>query len=122
VFLDNHPQHVATCVQQASGEDFYSVALKAAAPLLGTQQQLSHQSSQARHCSSSPPCFPVLSSAGVGTKLVLGCCQQVRPCDKALFYNVPEEVARDRLLKRGETSGRVDDNEDTIHTRFVVFK
>jgi adenylate kinase family enzyme len=47
---------------------------------------------------------------------------QVRPCDTALFYNVPEEAAKERLLKRGQTSGRVDDNEETIHNRFIVFK
>lgn len=47
---------------------------------------------------------------------------QVRPCNTALFYNVSEETAKQRLLKRGQTSGRVDDNEETIHTRFLVFK
>lgn len=49
-------------------------------------------------------------------------CVQVRPCNTALFYNVSEETAKQRLLKRGQTSGRVDDNEETIHTRFQVFK
>jgi adenylate kinase family enzyme len=47
---------------------------------------------------------------------------QVRPCNTALFYNVSEKTAKQRLLKRGQTSGRVDDNEETIHTRFQVFK
>jgi adenylate kinase family enzyme len=46
----------------------------------------------------------------------------VRPCNKALFYKIEEEAARARLMKRSETSGRVDDNEETIRTRFVVFK
>jgi hypothetical protein len=46
----------------------------------------------------------------------------VRPCDRALFYNIAEEAARERLLQRGKTSGRVDDNEETIRNRFVVFK
>lgn len=46
----------------------------------------------------------------------------MRPCDKALFYNVPEEAAKERLLKRGESSGRIDDNEETINNRFKVFK
>jgi adenylate kinase family enzyme len=47
---------------------------------------------------------------------------QVRPCNTALFYNVAEDIARQRLLQRSESSGRVDDNEETIHKRFVVFE
>ncbi|WIA08042.1 hypothetical protein OEZ85_007512 [Tetradesmus obliquus] len=48
--------------------------------------------------------------------------QEVRPCNTALFYNVAEDIARQRLLQRAESSGRVDDNEETIHKRFVVFE
>jgi adenylate kinase family enzyme len=47
---------------------------------------------------------------------------QVRPCNTALFYNVAEDIALKRLLQRAESSGRVDDNEETIHKRFVVFE
>jgi adenylate kinase family enzyme len=47
---------------------------------------------------------------------------QVRPCNTALFYNVAEDIALQRLLQRAESSGRVDDNEETIHKRFVVFE
>jgi adenylate kinase family enzyme len=46
----------------------------------------------------------------------------VRPCDTALFYNVPEEVASARILQRAATSHRCDDNAETIKRRFVVFR
>jgi len=35
-----------------------------------------------------------------------------------LFYTTTEEVMLKRLLKRGETSGREDDNEESIKKRF----
>lgn len=38
-----------------------------------------------------------------------------------LFLNCPEEVMEQRLLKRGETSGREDDNAESIRKRFRVF-
>lgn len=38
-----------------------------------------------------------------------------------LFFDCPEEVMEARLLKRGETSGRADDNADTIRKRFRTF-
>eukprot|EP00775_Hariotina_reticulata_P012850 gene12850-12977_t len=47
--------------------------------------------------------------------------KQAMPCTKTLFYNVSEEVAYARLKDRSATSGRVDDNDDTIHKRFLVF-
>lgn len=37
--------------------------------------------------------------------------QDVAPCSCVLFFDCPETEMRKRLLKRGETSGRVDDNE-----------
>jgi hypothetical protein len=37
-----------------------------------------------------------------------------------LFFDCPEEEMEKRLLKRGETSGRADDNADTIRKRFKV--
>jgi len=43
------------------------------------------------------------------------------PCEFVLFFDCPEEVMRSRLLKRGETSGRVDDNEESIIKRFRTF-
>ncbi|EMC91416.1 hypothetical protein BAUCODRAFT_328589 [Baudoinia panamericana UAMH 10762] len=38
-----------------------------------------------------------------------------------LFFETSEEVMRERLLKRGETSGRADDNEESIKKRFRTF-
>ena len=38
-----------------------------------------------------------------------------------LFFNCSEETMRQRLLKRGETSGRVDDNEAVILKRFNTY-
>lgn len=35
-----------------------------------------------------------------------------------LFYDCPEEVMEARLLERGKTSGRSDDNIETIKKRF----
>lgn len=38
-----------------------------------------------------------------------------------LFFECPEEVMLKRLLKRGETSGRTDDNIESIKKRFRTF-
>jgi UMP-CMP kinase len=38
-----------------------------------------------------------------------------------LFFDCPEEVMLKRLLKRGETSGRDDDNIESIKKRFRTF-
>ncbi len=38
-----------------------------------------------------------------------------------LYFEVPDEVMVQRLLKRAETSGRVDDNEETIKKRLKTF-
>lgn len=38
-----------------------------------------------------------------------------------LFFDTTEETMRKRLLKRGETSGRADDNEESIKKRFRTF-
>ncbi len=47
-------------------------------------------------------------------------CPQVRPADFVLCFTLPEETAVERLVKRGETSGRADDNEETIRSRMQV--
>ena len=39
-----------------------------------------------------------------------------------LFFDLDEETMRERLLKRGETSGRSDDNEQSIIKRFKTFQ
>ena len=48
-------------------------------------------------------------------------CVQVAPCAACIFFDVPNEVMKERLLKRAETSGRADDNEETIAKRLVTF-
>ena len=48
----------------------------------------------------------------VGDKAEVACC---------LFYDCPEEELEKRLLKRGETSGRDDDNIESIKKRFRTF-
>ncbi|PTU19168.1 hypothetical protein P175DRAFT_0440593 [Aspergillus ochraceoroseus IBT 24754] len=45
----------------------------------------------------------------------------VCPSDFTLFLDCPEQVMEARLLKRGETSGRDDDNADSIRKRFRTF-
>ena len=42
-------------------------------------------------------------------------------CDFVLFFDCPEEVMEKRLLSRGETSGRTDDNIESIKKRFKTF-
>ena len=38
-----------------------------------------------------------------------------------LFFDCPENVMEERVLARGMTSGRSDDNVDSIRKRFKVF-
>ncbi|KAI8854164.1 adenylate kinase-domain-containing protein [Chytridium lagenaria] len=45
----------------------------------------------------------------------------VAPCRLVLFFDCPEDILEHRLLKRGETSGRADDNIVTIKKRFKTF-
>jgi len=46
---------------------------------------------------------------------------EVCPSTFTLFFDCPEEVMLKRLLKRGETSGRDDDNIESIKKRFRTF-
>ena len=39
-----------------------------------------------------------------------------------LFLECPEDVMTGRLLERGKTSGRNDDNLETIRKRFATFR
>ena len=39
-----------------------------------------------------------------------------------LELNVPDEMLMERLINRGKTSGRADDNEETIRNRLAVFE
>jgi adenylate kinase family enzyme len=40
----------------------------------------------------------------------------------ALFFEVSETVLEARLLERGQTSGRTDDNKESIMKRFKTFE
>ncbi|KAL5967438.1 adenylate kinase [Taenia solium] len=48
--------------------------------------------------------------------------KDVAQCFAVLYFEVSEEVMKQRLLKRGETSGRADDNEATIVQRLKTFE
>jgi UMP-CMP kinase len=47
--------------------------------------------------------------------------EEVCPSKLTLFLDCPEDVMRERLLNRGKTSGRADDNEESIVKRFRTF-
>ncbi|KAA0186814.1 Adenylate kinase isoenzyme 1 [Fasciolopsis buskii] len=47
--------------------------------------------------------------------------KEVCPCLCVIAFEVSQEIMEKRLLKRGETSGRVDDNVETIKKRFHTF-
>jgi len=47
--------------------------------------------------------------------------ESILPCTKVLYFEVPDEVMVQRLLHRAKTSGRVDDNEETIKKRLATF-
>jgi len=46
---------------------------------------------------------------------------QVAPVECVLYFEVEDDTMKSRLLKRAETSGRVDDNEETIAKRLKTF-
>ncbi|CDS11913.1 hypothetical protein LRAMOSA04109 [Lichtheimia ramosa] len=46
----------------------------------------------------------------------------VVPSKVVLYFECPEEIMLQRLLKRGESSGRIDDNIESIKKRFAVFR
>ncbi|KAG0028987.1 hypothetical protein BGZ82_008170 [Podila clonocystis] len=48
--------------------------------------------------------------------------QEVTACQFILYLEGPEDIMLERLLKRGETSGRADDNLESIKKRFKTFK
>ncbi len=48
--------------------------------------------------------------------------KSIGACGSVLFFDASEEVMQERLLKRGETSGRADDNLVTIQKRFKTFR
>lgn len=47
--------------------------------------------------------------------------ESVCPARMVLFFDCPEKVMEERLLERGKTSGRADDNAESIRKRFRTF-
>merc|ERR1711913_280807 len=47
--------------------------------------------------------------------------KEICPCTKILYFEVKDETMTERLLNRGKTSGRVDDNVETIKKRLDTF-
>ena len=47
--------------------------------------------------------------------------EKVVPSKFTLFFDCDEETMKERLLNRGKTSGRADDNEESIKKRFRTF-
>jgi len=47
--------------------------------------------------------------------------KEIAPCSQILYFQVSDETMTQRLLKRGETSGRADDNVETIKKRLNTF-
>ncbi|KAI4168929.1 MAG: hypothetical protein LQ348_007403 [Seirophora lacunosa] len=45
----------------------------------------------------------------------------VCPSQFTLFFDCPEDVMQERLINRGKTSGRTDDNAESITKRFKTF-
>jgi hypothetical protein len=48
--------------------------------------------------------------------------ERVRPCDLVLYFECPENVMVERLTERGKSSGREDDNPDTVKERLHTFQ
>merc|ERR1711913_143165 len=47
--------------------------------------------------------------------------KEIASCTKILYFEVKDETMTERLLKRGQSSGRVDDNVETIKKRLDTF-
>ncbi|EAX91860.1 Adenylate kinase family protein [Trichomonas vaginalis G3] len=47
--------------------------------------------------------------------------EKCKPCVALLFIDVPDDELTKRLLNRGKTSGRIDDNEESIKKRLVTY-
>jgi adenylate kinase len=47
---------------------------------------------------------------------------KIGKCKFVLFFDASAETLTQRLLKRGETSGRADDNLESIQKRLVTFR
>jgi len=47
--------------------------------------------------------------------------KEILPCTVILYFDVSDATMTERLLNRGKSSGRVDDNEETIKKRLDTF-
>ncbi|XP_075214637.1 adenylate kinase 1 isoform X2 [Lycorma delicatula] len=47
--------------------------------------------------------------------------KHIKPCDLVIYLDAKDDVMIARLLNRGKTSGRADDNEETIKKRLQTF-
>jgi adenylate kinase len=47
--------------------------------------------------------------------------KQIAPCKLVLYVEASDETMKKRLMHRGQSSGRVDDNEETIKQRLKTF-
>lgn len=47
--------------------------------------------------------------------------EAVCPSQFTLFFDCPENLMQERLINRGKTSGRADDNAESIKKRFRTF-
>ncbi|CAG0924056.1 unnamed protein product, partial [Notodromas monacha] len=45
----------------------------------------------------------------------------IRPVDLIIYLEAPDEILMERLINRGLTSGRLDDNETSINKRLITF-
>ena len=48
--------------------------------------------------------------------------RSVKPAEVVFFFEVPNDVMIERLLGRGQSSGRSDDNEETIKERIRTYE
>ncbi|CAF4108266.1 unnamed protein product [Adineta steineri] len=48
--------------------------------------------------------------------------KDIAECNVLIYFDVPEDVMAKRLVKRGESSGRIDDNEQVIAKRLLTFR
>lgn len=81
------------------------------------------KSAMAQHCSQGRnrfliDGFPRNQNNLDGWNSIVGTEAEVKQC---LFMTCPEKVMEKRLIDRGKSSGRTDDNEESIRKRFKVF-
>ena len=54
-------------------------------------------------------------------KFIISFKKKIAPCKLCLYIDASDESMKKRLLHRGQSSGRVDDNEETIKQRLKTF-